>query len=302
MGFVPCRAFFFFLACPVVSGRARGSSSGDSGGTRVNIVRTLHVLGMTLALGAACGCQGLGSGNTAQATRTVRPYEGIVVFPDDAVVEIEAWACLEAGWLEQIACSPGTREHESLVVVEAKPSDVHAALLLAGFEPGVPGRWTYEDGVLGVVPPSGDRLDVLVRYRRADRTIEEPIDRWIRDRRGDHEFPDDSWVFAGSSLAVNPEWMGEGEHYVADMTGSIIGLVTFGDEVIGFSRVVSDQEAISPPEWEVRSDHVPPVGTRVTVILRRAGDRRFGGRRRGRSRSHPPRHGGSEAPAGRTGS
>ena len=57
----------------------------------------------------------------------------------------------------------------------------------------------------------------------------------------------------------------------ASLTGSIIGLVTFGDEVIGFSRVVSDQEAISPSEWEVKSDHVPPVGTRVTLILRRAG-------------------------------
>ena len=59
-------------------------------------------------------------------------------------------------------------------------------------------------------------------------------------------------------------------HYVADMTGSIIGLVTFGDEVIGFSRVIADQDAVQPPSWEVRTDHVPPRGTEVTLILRRA--------------------------------
>ena len=46
-------------------------------------------------------------------------------------------AC-NSGWLEQVACMVGTREHESLVVVEAKPSEVHAALLLLGLEPGTP--------------------------------------------------------------------------------------------------------------------------------------------------------------------
>ncbi len=279
-GLSPAGPSLLSLASGVVYPRAgpRGSLVGIQAATfpatkRVKIVRTLHLLGMTLAMAAAFGCQGVQSGPEASGpngTRPVRPWEGIVVLRDDAAVEIEAWACLEAGWLEQVACSPQTREHESLIVIEAEPSQIHAALLLAGLEPGAPGRWTYEDEVFSVVPPSGDRLDILVRYQRDGRTVEEPIERWIRDRRGNHEFPDDSWVFAGSSLAPNPEWMGEGEHYVADLTGSIIGLVTFGDEVIGFSRVVSDQEAISPSEWEVKSDHVPPVGTRVTLILRRA--------------------------------
>jgi hypothetical protein len=63
--------------------------------------------------------------------------------------------------------------------------------------------------------------------------------------------------------------MGPGEHYVADHTGSIIGLVTFGDEVVGFEEVFSDQQSVQPLAWQVRIDHVPPVGTPVTVILRR---------------------------------
>ena len=63
--------------------------------------------------------------------------------------------------------------------------------------------------------------------------------------------------------------MGPGEHYVADMSGSIIGLVTFGDEVIGFSQVISDQDAVQAPEWEVDSEKIPPVGTEVTVVLKK---------------------------------
>jgi len=51
------------------------------------------------------------------------------------------------------------------------------------------------------------------------------------------------------------------------MTGSIIGLVTFGDEMIGFSKVRSDQDAVQEPIWEVNSENVPEMETRVTVII-----------------------------------
>ncbi len=201
----------------------------------------------------------------------LKPFAGIVVRPDQATVEIQAWTCLEAGWLEQVACSPNSREHESLVVVKAKPSEVHAALLLAGFEPGKPGTWSYVDDELKFTEPTGELLSVLVRFQDSSGdTRQEPINAWIQDHRGQHDFPDEPWVFGGSALQKNPQWMGPGEHYVADMTGSIIGLVTFGDEVIGFRRIIADQDAVQPPSWEVRTDHVPPRGTEVTLILRRA--------------------------------
>jgi hypothetical protein len=208
---------------------------------------------------------------TAVSPRTrLNPFPGIVVVPDAPAVELQAWVCLEYGWLEQIACAPGTREHESLVVPRARPSQIHAALLMAGFEPGAPGRWSYENEEYSFTPPTGTALDVFVRYTdESDRLIEEPIRLWIRDHLGGHEFPREPWIFAGSAFAPTPEWMEEeGEHYVADVTGSIIGLVTFGDEVIGFSRVFADQASVQPPEWEVNTERIPPVGTPVTIILR----------------------------------
>jgi hypothetical protein len=203
----------------------------------------------------------------APAPRVVHPCEGITVRPDDRVVEIEGWACLEAGWLEQIACAPRSREHESLVVVKARPSDVHAALLLAGFEHGAPGRWSYADGEISFTPPTGDRLEVRARYEREGQTIEESIRSWIVDAGGIPSFPGTPWVFAGSEEVENPDWMGPGKHYVADQTGSIIGLVTFGDEVVGFEEVLADQQSVQPLEWQVGIQRVPPVGTPVTLIL-----------------------------------
>jgi hypothetical protein len=203
----------------------------------------------------------------------VHPFEHITVILDgeDSRVEVRAFTCLEAGWLEQVMCTPGTREHEAILVTPARPSHLHAALLMAGFEPGSPGRWEYADDEYSIVPPSGEPLEILVRITdEAGGTVETPIRHWIRDHLGRHDFPDSLWTFSGSVVAPNPEFMGPGEHYVADMSGSVIGLVTFGDEVIGWSEVLPDAAEVHPPEWEVNAERAPPMGTEVTVILRRA--------------------------------
>jgi len=208
--------------------------------------------------------------DTRPATRpnVLRPIEGVTVQRDPRRVEIKAWTCLSEGWLEQVACSPGTREHESLVVIKVKPRNVHLALVLAGFEPGRPGRWWVEDGQQQAEPPKGDKLDIKVRYEnKAGETLTHAVRKWIADHREGHQFPDKPWIFGGSLFRKNPQWMGPGEHYVADQTGSIIGLVTFGDEVIGFSEVLADKVAVHPAQWEVNTETIPPVGTEVTVII-----------------------------------
>jgi hypothetical protein len=205
----------------------------------------------------------------------IRPFEDIVVYPDIRRVEIRAWTCLEAGYLEQIACAPGTREHESLVVIRAKPSNIHASLLLAGYESGRPGRWEFDPDTheVTLIQPRGDKVDVWFKLKRDDTTVVESARAWIRDHHDKQTFPDSPWIFGGSMFRPNPEWMGPGEHYVADMTGSIIGLVTFGDETIGLKQVIADQAAVHEPEWMVHPDRVPPEGTEVTVIIMPFGTR-----------------------------
>jgi hypothetical protein len=195
----------------------------------------------------------------------LNPYPGITVRPRDNVVEIAAASCLDAGWLEQIACAPQSREHESLLVVETTPSLVHAALLLAGFEAGAPGHWTYENGDYAFVAPTGSPLRINVQWTDAEGAQKTtPITAWIRDRDRATAFPDEPWIFGGS------EWR-QGEagatHYAADLGGSLIGLVTFGDEVVGFSRVIADQSDVQAPEWMVDESVVPAPGTAVTIIL-----------------------------------
>jgi hypothetical protein len=224
------------------------------------------------------------SPETKTEPRMLRPFEGITVILDEvnrSRVEVAARVCLDEGFLEQVACAPRSREHESLLVVTpGRPNQVHAALLMAGFNAGRPGQWLYEESKIKTAPPTGDKLDVWVRYSDASGKVREhPVRQWIRGAVriiGDNqpppdypEFPAIPWVFGGSATEANPPFMGPGEHYVADMTGSIIGLVTFGDEIIGLSQVLSDQEDVQAPVWEVNSETIPPMGTNVTLILKK---------------------------------
>jgi hypothetical protein len=62
--------------------------------------------------------------------------------------------------------------------------------------------------------------------------------------------------------------MGPGEHYVADRTGSIVGLVTFGDEVIAYDEVLSDKVDVDAPEWQANTPVMPAPGTRVQLVIR----------------------------------
>ncbi len=175
-------------------------------------------------------------------------------------------AC-NSGWLEQVACMVGTREHESLVVVEAKPSEVHAALLLLGLEPGTPGRWKWNGERMETTPPRGPRLEPIVRWRSAGGEEREArLADWIRGADG-RRFPA-AWVFSGSILAPNPRSLGPGEHYVADFSGSLVGLVTFGDETIGAVTIFADQTEVEAANWEAWTERMPAEGSPVTLVLR----------------------------------
>ena len=52
--------------------------------------------------------------------------------------------------------------------------------------------------------------------------------------------------------------------------GTIIGLTTFGSEVIAWSRVISPDSGVQAPEWIADFSKTPPANTRVRVRIRKA--------------------------------
>ena len=209
---------------------------------------------------------------------TAAPIElpgGIVVDRTTSEVVVPAVVSIDVGWLEQMVCSRHSRDHEALLVIDVAPSQVHAGLMLLGLEPGSPGRWVFEtiEGsdrvVVRRIAPTGDRVSVLVRRVDVDGTeLEHPIADWVMGEGGERAFPEVPWVFGGSLfLAEGPDPEGP-SFYAADRSGSLVGLVTFGDEVLGLESILSDQISVDAAEWEARTDVMPAPGTKVELVLR----------------------------------
>lgn len=203
----------------------------------------------------------------------VQIVPGLTVDRDRNEVRIVARVACHQGFLEQLVCLAGTREHESLLSIAVAPSGVHAALLALGLEPGHPGRWSASDGGgVATAAPEGPEIEAFVRRIRGSRVVEIPLRTWTSGPDGLAFAP--PLVFAGSEIRPNPPSLarlrGPGEHYVADLTGSVIGLVTFGDEVIAPIAVHPDRAEVAEPIYAARTEAMPLPGTAVTLVLRPA--------------------------------
>ncbi len=214
---------------------------------------------------------------------------GMVIDFEKRCVDLEATICLDKGFLELIACTKGSKEHESIVAVSARAMHIHTALLLLGANNGHPAmrKSVNEEKTRWVnAPPRGDPIDVLLVTKNKDgKAIERPISDFIvssRERvdevdgavitapnpnkeRGDakeaslpHKF-----LFAGSHLRDN----GDGpRQYLADLSGNLISIATFGDELLclPFHQSQENDALI----WQVKPESLPKAGTKVTLRLR----------------------------------
>ncbi|MEO0716433.1 MAG: YdjY domain-containing protein, partial [Planctomycetota bacterium] len=168
-------------------------------------------------------------------------------------------------YLEVVLCARDSKEHEALVMTDALASHVHAALLLIGAEPGSPGAIPREGDR---VAPVGDavRVELVTLDGDGGEVVHDPRS-WVR-RAGGGTLSDAAgigWVFAGSRMA---ERQGA-EVYDADGTGLIVGLHTFGSEVVALGAVWSPDSGLDEPEWLAANDAVPAQGTPVAVRLSR---------------------------------
>ncbi|MDG2201394.1 MAG: YdjY domain-containing protein [Phycisphaerales bacterium] len=212
-------------------------------------------------------CQSSRPSPAGASSRTVIA-PGLWVDLEQGYVEFRGWTCLDTGWLEQVVCSPGTREHESLIVTDLSASKIHAALLLLGLKPGTPGTWETKDGEVIAISPSGPGVMVGVGWTDPEGGPHRTgISQWIIDVQDRAIFPTDRWIFAGSIELTGKDAERAGAAYLADRTGSIIGLVTFGDELLAAEVVIPDAADVREPEWVANTRNIPPPGTVVMVRL-----------------------------------
>lgn len=196
----------------------------------------------------------------------IKTLPGIVVDTKAREVRLEAEVCLQHGSLELLACSPGTREHESILVVKAKPSHIVFALALLGLPPGQPG-YTTEGGSYS--PPGGTVVDILVRFTvaRPDgkrEAVEVPAWKLLKPAQSESGLERPlQWVYVGrpSEAALR----------AADQEGTVICLSNFTEAVLDvpFESTSVNAELL----YEANPAVVPPVKTPVEIILRPTAER-----------------------------
>lgn len=179
------------------------------------------------------------------------------------VVDVDARVVLREGeWIELIACSPGTQEHESLVVALGRPSHIHLALLALGAEAGSPMIVETTPDGYQVHPPRGPIVAVSFVVEEDGQSREIPANQWVVDQENDQVMQDNHFLFTGSSLVTY-----EGETiYMADLNGTVVSLVNFGDDLITRDATATNKN--DNQAWNANTAQIPPLGTLVKLRLR----------------------------------
>lgn len=194
------------------------------------------------------------------ADRRVEYAPGVLIDFALLRVELDAEVVLRRGPLELLACTPDTKEHESILRVRARPSHIYHALGLIGISPGHPARW--DEKTSRRIPPNGQEISIALTWdAQAHR---EYIDawKWLRVAGSDKSATPRPWLFTAS--VRDPQG-----RLVADRDGTVITVVEFGTELVGLGEFHSPDDT---ELWlEAFTERIPPLGTQCALVLSAAG-------------------------------
>jgi len=191
-----------------------------------------------------------------KALRRLDPAQAVWLDPKNKQVVLLGEACKATYPLEFFATLRG-RDYESVVVVDVRPSIVHAGLLAVGAEPGHPARFEPK-----FEPPTGTEVQIDVRWKdRSGKRQQARAQELIRNIKT-KKMLDVNWVFAGSGFWVD-ETTGK-KMYQGD-SGDFISVLNLPTATLDLP--VRSFSAIESRLFEGNPDRLPPEGTPVTIIL-----------------------------------
>lgn len=172
-------------------------------------------------------------------------------------VVVDGIVCLREGQLEMFACPRDTKEHESIVAVNAKARYVHAALLAVGSRVGHPVKFDPK-----YVPATGTVVDIAVLWKdkKGVKQVMRAQD-WVQNFRTKKVLPY-PWVFGGSGFWTD-DASGE-RHYYGD-GGDFICVSNFPSATLDLP--VASSQANSNLTFIAKTENIPAAGTKVRLVL-----------------------------------
>jgi len=173
---------------------------------------------------------------------------------------------MDKGALEYLLVTKDGPTHESLLISDVTPSDLHLAMVLLGAKgAGIhapaaadapPAQITAE--YLKHAPPlSGDRITISVEWEdRKGAKKRAPVEDWIFMSNTKKTAAHGPWIYNGSMFGADGRFLAQSE-------GAFAALVTNPSALINNPRKGNDDDQI----WEVNVKAVPPAETAVQIAI-----------------------------------
>lgn len=221
---------------------------------------------LRFALVALLGWAGMACGRAAEAEKAgARPQlPNLRLDLKAKTIEIDGTFCVGEYPLELLVCQNTLKDYESMVSSPCKPSVLHTALLALGLKPRV-----RDQKEPGKVLREGDPVDILLRFTRDGKEVTVEPCEVILNVETKKRIPGTPFVFFGSFLFPDPEdekrmiYLGDAESWLIGLLGDTASVIDLPPDSAGkYGALGMDTKAL------------PPKGSKVTVIIRPAKDRK----------------------------
>jgi hypothetical protein len=174
---------------------------------------------------------------------------------DEQALILDGYIAQRSVPLELFACPVGTKEHESIVAVFARPEMVHAGLLAINARPG--STVSFEP----FKPAHGTTVRVYAMWLDDEgKTKSTLAQNWIR-KSGTSQPMFWDWVFAGSKIYKDDEGK---EHYLGN-SGELISVSNFTTSTMDVA--VRSEQSNASLLFEAFTERIPPKNTPVRLVL-----------------------------------
>ena len=178
---------------------------------------------------------------------------GLVRFDGKArTLTFPAAVNLRAETIEYVVVHQTGKTHESLFRTDARPQEVHLAMLLLGARPTM----TNSFGADGKSPPGGGTVFLDVSWTNNAARVSHAVEDLVLNRETKESMPRGPWIYNGSNFS-------EGA-FTAQRDGSIISIHIDPDALINNPRPGRENDDWYAPN----AAKLPPLGTLVEITIR----------------------------------
>ncbi len=150
------------------------------------------------------------------------------------------------------------KSHETVLVFEVKPSEIHQALESLGLKPG---KAAKGEGAKA----EGPEVELFLEITKEGSTQRHGIEKLLVDRKTGKAMPKLKWLFTGSALSAPDPEKPEVKVYGADATGTLASIFPVTDETVFQTSLTMAQEKLI--KLETNKKLLPEEGTEVTLII-----------------------------------